>query len=263
MRIETCISTLDDGIHRIAADTFLQEGFSLLIVHQVTQAADHSALYKRFTDKGIRIITLQGKGLSISRNAALENAQGDWLWICDDDVLPEKGTYLAMVNSIQNHRSADILTFRMHTPEGNDYKKYPADGTAYTLRSATRISSVEILISSRFLQQHTLRFDTAFGLASTYPSGEEYIFITDALRKGAQVIHSARHIGVHSAESSGQQFHAEQIIGKGAMFARVFKGRSMLYNYVFSWKKYKSSAYSFWQFYRLMAEGRKKYLHNA
>jgi hypothetical protein len=72
--------------------------------------------------------------------------------------------------------------------------------------------------------KNALFFDLDFGLGSLYPSGEEYIFLTDALKLGLNVGYFPVVIGIHPDSSSGDDFFSSpiKIQAKRQMFIRIF-----------------------------------------
>jgi glycosyltransferase involved in cell wall biosynthesis len=210
----------------------------------------------------IRIYETEERGLSKSRNRALSLAQGDICLIADDDVslLPEyKERILA---GFRENPDADIITFQIVTPEGGYFKdNYGADPSSHTLRSIMRVCSIEIAFRRARVQQSGVSFDERFGLGSDFPTGEEAIFLADAIRAGLKVRYLPVPIVVHGRESSGGAFarNPRLIRAKGAMFLRVFGIWSMPISLLFAVMKYKRAEMSFAYFVTCMLKGMREF----
>ena len=68
-----------------------------------------------------------------------------------------------------------------------------------------------------------VRFDERFGLGTRFPSGEEAIFVNDALRAGARARYVPLVLCSHSGLSSGHRLWDENMVRtKGAVIRRLF-----------------------------------------
>lgn len=170
----------------------------------------------------VRCICLNSVGISRSRNAALDACQTELLLIADDDQVCLVEGIQAMADYMATHPDVAIATGRLLTPEGQCRRPYGKGVMTHNLISALGINSIEMMIrvTSPFI--HSCRFDHRFGLGATYPLGEEGIFITDAIKKGALVVGVPIAIAVHSKESSGERITDAALHARGASFRRQF-----------------------------------------
>lgn len=163
------------------------------------------------------------RGLSLSRNVALDECRSDVLLVADDDVCHVDGVEEIVINEFLR-TGADIITFQIVTPEGVAFKPYAPSRFCHRVRSIMRVNSIEIAMRVESVRNVGVRFDTAFGLGAKYPTGEEIIFLADALKAGLDVRYAPVPIVVHPAESSGSSLlkNDRLIRAKGAMFRRIF-----------------------------------------
>jgi glycosyltransferase involved in cell wall biosynthesis len=202
------------------------------------------------------------RGLSKSRNRALSLAQGDICLIADDDIslLPEYKERI--LSEFRANPEADIITFQIRTPDGGFFKdNYGTDPHWHTLRSIMRVCSIEIAFRRERVLKSGIRFDERFGLGAEFPTGEEAIFLADAIRAGLRVRYVPVPIVVHGRESSGAAFarNPRLIKAKGAMFLRLFGVWSMPISLLFAAMKYKRSEMSFFYFVRCMLNGMREF----
>lgn len=235
MNIEVLISTLNRGLEKISLTS---QDVSYLIVHQVTDNLNEE--YQSYFDlklkrAGIKVRYLQmsEKGLSISRNFAIEHSVGDILWIMDDDVqiLPDSANY---IKRSFKEKGCDVLVVsHSHKKEYicSSYK-------SIDIFSAAGVSSIDICFNSKRLKSKVF-FDEQFGLGTSLPSGEEYIFITDCIKKGFKVLKTNKICSIHPIESSGNDFYSDfnKVDAKHRMMKRVFNGFGTFFFIIFVIKK--------------------------
>src|SRR5690606_26692020 len=75
----------------------------------------------------IRVINSFEKGLSKSRNLALDNAIGDICLLADDDVVYLQDFQKVVLESYATLKNADVVTFKTLTTENKPYYDYPKD----------------------------------------------------------------------------------------------------------------------------------------
>ena len=200
------------------------------------------------------------KGLAKSRNHALELATSDICHISDDDLTYVENIEQIILNAFKEHKEADIITFQIQTPEGIPFKDYKKESFRHTKRSIMSVCSVEIAFKRDCIKKQYLKFDEKFGLGSDFPTGEEIIFLSDALKKGLNIRYVPVTIAMHPLESSGANYHDSKLIkAKGAMFYRLFGFTGHFISILYAYKKYKFSPFSLKEFTSMMFRGIKKY----
>jgi len=206
------------------------------------------------------IFHFKERGLSKSRNHAIGQSSGDICLISDDDLGYIDTIKKTITESFEKHTDADIITFQVETPDGKPYKKYKKEKFWHTKKSIMSVSSVEIAFRLKSIRQKKLKFDEKFGLGSDFPTGEEIIFLTDALKKGLKILYVPIPIVIHPLESSGKNYDNIPLIrAKGAMFYRIFGFLGYIASALFAYKKYKFSPFSFKEFSFMILEGITQY----
>ncbi|MCY9821475.1 glycosyltransferase family A protein [Aeromonas media] len=245
-KISLAVSTYKDsifGIENIFSKIYDQCEL-IVVVHQLDGECDklEYSTYKASLEKAyskIKIITDIGKGLSRSRNIALEFIKGravDYIFLSDDDnVFIADGVKKTI--EYNNINSIDVSISKILTDTGKDFKNYNGRSVV-TKRKLASVSSLEICLSVPFVRRMKLKFDEDFGLGAKYPSCEEFIFLVDALKCGANIRYVDEYINIHTEESSGQNLNNIEIaIAKGAAFKRVYGSLAILVIFIFAVKK--------------------------
>jgi glycosyltransferase involved in cell wall biosynthesis len=202
------------------------------------------------------------KGLAKSRNHALDLAQGEICLISDDDLDYKDDIEETITQAFKENPTADIITFQIETPEGKPFNNYPRESFWHNKRTIMRVASVEIAFKRASIEKKHLRFDEFFGLGATFPTGEENIFLSDALDKGLKLLYLPTPIVIHPQESSGAAFDDDRLIqAKGAMLQRIFGTKGYVVSFLYAVKKHRISTFSLFRFYLLMLQGAKTYLN--
>ncbi|GAB6888638.1 glycosyltransferase family A protein [Desulfothermus okinawensis JCM 13304] len=204
-----------------------------------------------------QVFSFKEKGISKSRNRALEVSDCNIALISDDDVTYVPNIEEIIKTAFKNYTDADIITFQIKTPTGELYKNYKTKPFNHNLRTIMRVSSIEMAIKVNSIKKVGIKFDQNFGLGSKYPTGEENIFISDALSKRLRIMYIPIPIVVHPKKNLVKIFnHNPKLIqAKGAVFYRIFNKTGYLVSFLFALKNYKYSKYSFWEFYKIMLKG--------
>lgn len=220
MTIEFLICTIDAGILKIPALLMPpMPGVCYLVSWQhsythtavsanrecnvpLTAQADLPEVLIRRPD--VRVVELQGKGLSRNRNNALKHAIGDWLIIADDDCRYTPDSINAVKKAIALHPQAAILQLQGTDFEGHPLQNYPA--APYEYRTRPRYAFVAswelVLRRSAGLPQ----FDERFGLGTYMCCGEEDLFVHQTSERGGAVYYEPLHLVNTPGETTGIRF---------------------------------------------------------
>lgn len=213
-------------------------------------------------DHLITWINSKERGLSRSRNMALECASGDICILADDDMeyLPDYKERI--LKQFELHPEADIIAFQVEGIE-RKYKSYYSNTRRVGFFRSMKISSVEIAFRLNKIREKRLSFNELFGAGSKYSHGEENIFLVDCLRSGLKILYVPVKIAdLHMGESTWfSGFNEEYLFNQGACLTAMSNSMSLLLILLFAVKKYKlfSSNYSIVESIRYMLQGRKDY----
>lgn len=194
--------------------------------------------FEEYDLDGVRIIYSETKGLSISRNIALNNAKGDYLWILDDDVKPLCNNVLRAFEYLESSSDLDFITCQYLKEDGTYAKKYPLRQITHTTFSLMNVSSIEILLRRKSFLHYAIKFDERFGIGSLYKTGEENIILTDAIKCGLKGAFIPLSLSIHPEISSGSRFeNVIDIESKGAILKRIFSRKSYFLIFPFYFKR--------------------------
>lgn len=243
-RIEVLLSTFGNRISRIPFNPDNFPDIHFLIMHQTEPGPVTPPPFA--SKKNVTIHQLIGqRGLSLSRNTAIMKSTADICLLADDDVKFKPDLVAKLTKAFFENPTADIIAFCAETPDGTPLKKYHDRKLFLNRFQLGHISSIEIAFRRDRIMSVGLKFDPLFGLGSHYETGEEFIFLTDALKSGLTILHIPECIVQHPQESSGRVRDRKTIFARGAMMARVFGWNSLLFDLLFALKKRNEYASSF------------------
>lgn len=207
MILEVLICTIDNRIARLPA--ILQPprpdvAYLIAWQHTTTPQAPPRALTSR---PDVRIINVEGCGLSANRNAALRAAHGKLLLIADDDVVYTPTAFDTIQQAFNSHK-ADIICFQALNQDNQPLKPYSPNPFDYAHRPrGTYFTSFEIALRAN---PHLPQFDTRFGIAAPYlAAAEEEIFLHQAHRQGLKIIYLPQPILTTNSHTTGTHYPQE------------------------------------------------------
>lgn len=173
------------------------------------------------TRADITYITLDTRGLSHSRNSALDHCTTPFLLFADDDMTLNPTAIQSLATELHN---APALGFAAGWRAGRRPASGRKSGT-YDLGKLNtgRICAPELLIRMDCLRGTDLRFDTRFGAGTDLPIGEDYIFVCDMLDAGLRGRAFPVVTGAHPDASTGGVWNDPVILrARRAVLARCF-----------------------------------------
>ena len=224
MNIEVLICTIGSGVSRVlSVMAEPRSDVSYLVSFQYVDKSEMEqipvALKKR---SDVRIVPVEGVGLSANRNNALNNARGDILLFADDDNRYSHGDFDRLIYAFGECPDVDALCLRSSDYDGKLHRQYPAK--AFNLGNSPHgyyVRSCELALRNN---KPFPKFDVRFGLGSEYLAcGEEEIFVHDMLRIGRNVWYYPMVIVRTENNTTGERFNESAAVrrSKGAVLAAI------------------------------------------
>lgn len=194
MNVEVLLSCMNAESFSIAEETNIKG--SAIIINQTS--------YNDISIKGnIKMLSTVERGLSKSRNYAIENASNDICLICDDDEWLYND-YMQIISEAYNKYDADIIIFDLE----NYHKKIRRKPHFLNFFEILKISSVQMTFKRESIQGHCW-FDINLGAGSGNGAGEDTKFLLDARKKKKKIFYVPVDIGVlkDKDKNSSSWFH--------------------------------------------------------
>ncbi len=164
----------------------------------VNQADKNDVLDEWNGTQHIRMLTTTERGLSRSRNMAIQNAEGDICLLCDDDELFVPDYESLIINAFMTFSDADVIAFNIMNKETR--LKPVVQRLSYL--NTLKIASYQIAFRRQAVLNAGIWFDPFMGAGSGNGCGEENKFLLDCLRKGLKIYFHPATIAELRSESS-------------------------------------------------------------
>lgn len=204
MNLEVLISCMNQQDMRIAEQTGIQT--DALIVNQCPQSEcsddvslDRNAIEVQDGSRGtIRMIRTNTRGLSKSRNLAIQYAVGDVCLICDDDEQLDSSYEKIILKAYEALPNVDIICFRI----ANQPSRLKQKTQRLTKWTAMRIASWQITFRRESILKSGIRFDEDMGAGTGNGGGEEVKFLRDCIKAGLKAYYVPKSIGTVAQKES-------------------------------------------------------------
>lgn len=234
----TRLNKLESLLASIASQTFSPQQIVIIVQSNDRLIEDRIQLIALKYSLNISVHLSSEKGLSKSRNLAAKILNTDLVILSDDDIEYDPSAFENVIGVFSLHPDMHIATFKIHLSDNRDveYKNYNTNLFVHNVKTSFRVWSPEI-VYRKDIFSNTLLFDEAFGLGAQWPTGEENILLIDSLKQGLKLMYFPIIFAFHPPESSGYNLDSSQMINKGAMFARMFDNKGLLFVIGFCVKK--------------------------
>lgn len=187
-----------------------------LIVNQITKESSDEI-------NTLRVKSYRERGLSRSRNRAIEHLQSDILVVADDDMYYAKEYENVIADAYIKYPDADIIAFYVDNEITQKSKPKRKEGRLNRLQTM-QISSWQITFRRQSVRRVGLHFDEKFGTGTDRYMGEENIFLFDAVRKGLRIYYVPQKIATLMADTESTWFEGyseKYFYVRGATFCRM------------------------------------------
>lgn len=179
MTIEVLISCMHQTDWSIIQRSNIQT--DVLIINQCDKDCIDDCI---FTDKNgeehcARMISTTQRGLSRSRNMALQHAKGDICIFCDDDEIFENNYTDSIRNAFEKHTDYSLIAFQLIYSR----KIFPDKQQTYNRFTSGRLSSAQIAFKREIISQTGVLFDEELGSGTGNGGGEETKWLYQLLSK--------------------------------------------------------------------------------
>ena len=173
---------------------------------------------------GIPVVDSSQRGLARSRNLALDKAQAEFIWLCDDDVAIAPDAEKTILSAFEEHPEADAIAFNVTSLTPDRPQRPIVAEHSLKLSNSMRYPTYRFVYRLAALKKAGLRFDERFGSGSVYTSGEDSLFTAACLKAGLKLIAMPLEIGCVEHADSGwfDGFTDKFLHDKGALFEAIF-----------------------------------------
>lgn len=206
----------------------------VLIINQTSRESSEEL---QTANQHIRMISTTERGLSNSRNMAIQNANDDICLLSDDDETFETNYEKTILDTFQKLPDADVIAFNLTN------KKTRLKPVIQRLQylDTLKIASYQIAFRKDSILKKQILFDPLMGAGSGNGCGEENKFLLDCLRKGLKIYYSPDVIATVQPQASTWFFgYDEHFFYQRGAATRYYMGNfiSLLYAAYYLLAKY-------------------------
>lgn len=208
----------------------------------------------------LKIVSTKDRGVGKNRNNCILYAQGDYLIFADDDMVYEHDYEEAVISAFNKIPQADIIVFDLeylNTIFKGKKRKIKKIHRLHFFNSM-RYGAARIAVKRESLIKNNVWFSLLYGGGAPYSSGEDSLFIREALRKNMRIYAYPKVIAKVKQEKSSwfMGFNDKYYRDKGVLIANMFPIIKYVMLLYFTWRLRKTSEkYSMMRIFKLMREG--------
>ena len=176
---------------------------------------------KEISNSKNKLFLYKEKGLSKSRNRAINKSEADICVIADDDIEYVDNYEEIIKQAYEKNIDADAIIFKIDD-RNEERKTSPIRKNRINIIDTMRVSSNQITFKRNSILKK-IKFDEEFGSGSKYFFGEDAIMIRDAIKEKLKVIYVDELICIKPKNESSwfKGYNKEYFISKGAIFYRI------------------------------------------
>lgn len=224
MRLEVLVSTM----HQKSIDFYkkLNIKSDCLIINQTDKNA-----YEEIEEKGhkIRMISTPTRTSGVSRNIGLLNSKADIILLCDDDEVLEDDYVEKIIGEFEANPDTDFFVMKTIIYQGDKEVVKVKEDKELKLYNSLKYGAVHYAFRREKIEKYNIGFSNYFGAGSPNGSGEDTLFIKEALDKKLKVRSSTKLIAkVYNDKSTWFTGYDEKFFfNKGqlsrAMFPKIYR----------------------------------------
>jgi glycosyltransferase involved in cell wall biosynthesis len=179
----------------------------------------------KISNDHVDLVELNNRGVAKSRNAVLSNVKGKYLIFGDDDIKFLEPGLRQLIDHFESNPECAIIMAQAVDETGTLRKSYPAKSHPLSRFNSAKAATYEMMVRVDAIKDKGIHFDENFGAGVENYLGDEYIFISDALKAGLKGIFLPVAVAVHPKDSSGSGWGTRRdLTARAAVFTRVFGG---------------------------------------
>ena len=207
----------------------------------VINQCDQDSYAEYATENGLaRMFSTTQRGLTKSRNMAIEKSTADICLLCDDDEIFVPEYEKRIIKAYEKFPEADVIIFKMK----NRQPSFEDNVIQLRFPKTMKVSSWQISFRKNSLLKANIRFDELLGAGTGNGAEEELKFLTDCEKAGLKIFYVPSVIAsVGQTESTWFEGFTEQFfINRGAT-TRYILGAPLAFVYAIYYVVKKKSMY--------------------
>lgn len=211
----------------------------------------------------IKMITTPDRGVGKNRNMALMNANAEICLFADDDMIYEDNYVEIIKEAFRKLPKADIIIFNIETI-GQETRARRLNNKIKRVHTFNSLNygAARIAVRRERLLKKNIWFSLLYGGGAKYSSGEDSLFLTEAIRKGMKVYTYPKKIANIKQDKSTwfNGYTKKYFHDRGGWLANAFPKLKYLLSIYYSYKlKNYTNEFSFLEIYKMINNGIKSF----
>jgi hypothetical protein len=256
MTIQVLVSTMHQKDHSLLEKMNIQS--DAIVVNQ----CDRNEIQEfEFRGNNIKWISLNERGVGLSRNTALMRATADIVLFADDDVTYVDNYKDIVIDSFKSNKRADILIFNVTNLNEERFEAEINKKIRIGFYNSLKYGTFRIAARTENLKIANVCFTLLFGGGAKYSCGEDSLFIVNCLQKGLKIFAIKENIGtvLHEVSTWFFGYNEKYFYDKGAFLSASFKYMKHIFKYYYCLKMAKLTSLPKMQILNLIDDGIKGY----
>lgn len=257
MKLQVLVSTMNQEDYSLLDKMNIQT--DSIIINQ----GDRNTIEEfKYRNKYIKFMSFSERGIGLSRNTALMRASGDYCLFADDDVTYVDNYEKIILSAFENQPDADIIIFNVPSTNSERQSYQIKERSRVRWFNSLKYGAVRIVIKTHSIKKENIYFSMLFGGGAKYGSGEDSLFIFEAIKKGLKIYANPSIIGYVSQENSTwfEGYNDKFFLDKGALYSHISRrwAKILVLQFIIRHRKLFGDKNNLFKMYRLMLNGIKE-----
>lgn len=216
MNLEVIISTMNNNPRELVKKMNISS--NAIIINQCNETSYEEFIYNNHS---IRVYNFNEKGIGLSRNNGIMRTNADIVLFADDDEVLVDNYSEIIINEFNKNNKADFIVFDVTSKNNSDRSEKSIESNGRVrFYNCLKYGAVRFAIKTKKMKEKNIFFSTIFGGGAIYGSGEDSLFIYEAIKKGLKVFKNTNVIAnVDMSNSTWFNGYNEKYYhDKGALF---------------------------------------------
>lgn len=215
---------------------------------------------KNINGSNVKLITTSTKGVGINRNLALLYSDADICVLSDDDMKYEDDYLETIKQAFEKIPTADIIVFNIDTVGKDVGRRKNIKIKKISKMNFMNYGAARIAFRREAIIRENIWFSLLFGGGTIYSSGEDTLFLAEALNKDLKIYAYPQKIATVNQESSTwfNGYDEKFFFDKGALIGQIHPKTKYIFALAYFPLRFKSTI-SFKTKQKLLINGMKSF----
>lgn len=204
----------------------------------------------------VKFMSLQERGVGLSRNTALMRATADIVEFADDDMIFTDTYCEDVLRTFADHPEADAIIFSVESLNPDRPLRKIKQFERISRWQALKYGCARLAVRREKLLYNSISFSLLFGGGARYGSGEDSLFLQECFKAGMKVYRSPIKVADVRQDTSSwfTGYNDKYYRDKGALFAALLPKGCRIYAFLTA-IKYRKPLKETMRILKLMCEG--------